>query len=222
MELLAFVGRAPCTWASSPTSSAYVVLVAFSIPGALIMTMSGGFLFGAALGIDCGGHGHDHRRHHHVSWSPARPWGSSSEPHPPAAAWCSGSRTGVRANAFVYLLILRLIPAVPFWLCNIASGFVSIPLRTYVAATILGIIPSTVDLRVDRVGAWASLRSGREARALGSCWTPTSSAPAWHGGAIVRRRPSTTPGGCAGKRAGRSPPRASDFGGFVAQRVRAR
>jgi uncharacterized membrane protein YdjX (TVP38/TMEM64 family) len=50
---------------------------------------------------------------------------------------------GVRANAFVYLLILRLIPAVPFWLCNIASGFVAIPMRTYVTATVLGIIPST-------------------------------------------------------------------------------
>ena len=38
---------------------------------------------------------------------------------------------------------LRLIPAVPFWLCNIASGFVRMPLRTYLCATVLGIIPST-------------------------------------------------------------------------------
>jgi uncharacterized membrane protein YdjX (TVP38/TMEM64 family) len=50
---------------------------------------------------------------------------------------------GVRSNAFSYLLVLRLVPAIPFWLVNIAAGFVRIRLRTYVIATVVGIIPAT-------------------------------------------------------------------------------
>ena len=63
--------------------------------------------------------------------------------HTPAGRMAAKLEAGVRDNAFAYLLILRLLPAVPFWLCNLASGFVNIPLRTYIGATILGVIPST-------------------------------------------------------------------------------
>jgi uncharacterized membrane protein YdjX (TVP38/TMEM64 family) len=51
---------------------------------------------------------------------------------------------GFRENAFQYLLILRLIPVVPFFLLNIVPAFVGISLRQYVLATFFGILPGTV------------------------------------------------------------------------------
>lgn len=44
-------------------------------------------------------------------------------------------------NDFHYLLFLRLVPLFPFWLINLAMAFTPIRLKTYVAATFLGIIP---------------------------------------------------------------------------------
>ncbi|MCZ6604178.1 MAG: TVP38/TMEM64 family protein [Alphaproteobacteria bacterium] len=59
---------------------------------------------------------------------------------------------GFQRNAFSYLLILRLIPLVPFWLVNIAPAFLGVRLRTFVLATFIGIIPGTF--------VYASLGSG--------------------------------------------------------------
>ena len=48
---------------------------------------------------------------------------------------------GVRRDAFSYILALRLIPVMPFWLANLALGFIDIPLGTFVVASFLGILP---------------------------------------------------------------------------------
>lgn len=50
---------------------------------------------------------------------------------------------GFEGEAFSYLLALRLIPLFPFWLVNIAPALSRIRLRSYVAATFLGIIPGS-------------------------------------------------------------------------------
>jgi len=50
---------------------------------------------------------------------------------------------GFTENAFNYLLFLRLVPAFPFFLVNLAPAFTSIPLRTFVLATFIGIVPGT-------------------------------------------------------------------------------
>jgi len=50
---------------------------------------------------------------------------------------------GFTENAFSYLLFLRLVPLFPFFLVNLAPAFTSIPLRTYVLATLIGIVPGT-------------------------------------------------------------------------------
>ena len=42
-----------------------------------------------------------------------------------------------------YLLFLRLVPAFPFWVVNIAAAILGVPLKTYVVATFFGIIPAT-------------------------------------------------------------------------------
>lgn len=150
MELLAFVGEHP-VWGVVAYILCYVVLVAFSIPGALIMSMSGGFLFGAALGSTAAVTGMTIGAT--IMYLAARSaLGEFFKSRTRIGALVQRVEKGVRGNAFVYLLVLRLLPAVPFWMCNIVSGFVSIPLRTYVAATILGVIPSTV--------VYASIGSG--------------------------------------------------------------
>ena len=113
-----------------------------SIPGAVFLTITGGILFGTLVGgAAVGGRG-DHRRHASSSWSRAAP---------SASTWCAAparcrprSPTGFRADAFSYLLFLRLVPVFPFFLVNLAPALVGVKLRTFVAATALGIIPATL------------------------------------------------------------------------------
>lgn len=50
---------------------------------------------------------------------------------------------GVREGAFGYILALRLIPAAPFWLVNVAAALANVPLRAYALATLIGIMPAT-------------------------------------------------------------------------------
>ncbi len=50
---------------------------------------------------------------------------------------------GFTKNAFLYLLFLRLVPLFPFFLVNLAPAFTTIPVSTFVAATAVGIIPGT-------------------------------------------------------------------------------
>lgn len=52
--------------------------------------------------------------------------------------------SGFRENAFQYLLVLRLMPVVPFFILNILPAFAGVSLRSYVAATFLGIIPGCI------------------------------------------------------------------------------
>ena len=51
---------------------------------------------------------------------------------------------GFRADAFSYLLFLRLVPAFPFWLVNLAPRLSGVRLGPFVAATAIGIIPGAV------------------------------------------------------------------------------
>jgi uncharacterized membrane protein YdjX (TVP38/TMEM64 family) len=50
---------------------------------------------------------------------------------------------GFRADAFNYLLFLRLVPFFPFWLVNLVPALAGVRLRTFVVATALGMIPGT-------------------------------------------------------------------------------
>ncbi|WP_051469615.1 TVP38/TMEM64 family protein [Chelativorans sp. J32] len=65
---------------------------------------------------------------------------------------------GFEEGAFGYLLVLRLAPIFPFWLVNIVPAFFRVPLRIFVAATTLGIIPATY--------AYAYLGQGLESALL--------------------------------------------------------
>ena len=51
---------------------------------------------------------------------------------------------GFQKNAFSYLLALRLIPAVPFWVVNIVPALLGMRLNHYILATFIGITPGTL------------------------------------------------------------------------------
>jgi uncharacterized membrane protein YdjX (TVP38/TMEM64 family) len=77
---------------------------------------------------------------------------------------CAGPRleriaAGVKADAFSYLLFLRLMPIIPFWLVNIAPALVGVRLRTFVGATALGIVPATVTFTLVGAGLDSVLRA---------------------------------------------------------------
>jgi uncharacterized membrane protein YdjX (TVP38/TMEM64 family) len=119
----------------------YIAVVSLSLPGALIMTLSGGFLFGpwfgglaAATGASLGAA---------VIFLICRT-AIGDALRGKAGSTIAKVEEGVRRDAFSYLLTLRLIPVMPFWLVNLAAGFVAIPLRTFLVATVLGILPGSL------------------------------------------------------------------------------
>jgi uncharacterized membrane protein YdjX (TVP38/TMEM64 family) len=59
---------------------------------------------------------------------------------------------GFRDDAMNYLLFLRLVPAFPFWLVNLAPALLGVPRRTYVIGTAIGIIPGTIAFSVAGAG----------------------------------------------------------------------
>lgn len=119
---------------------AYIAVVGLSLPGAVIMTLAGGFLFGSLwgtlfvnLGATTGATlAFLAARYLLHDWV-ERKFGSRLGP----------IQAGFSKNAFHYLMILRLIPLFPFFLVNMVSGLTRISLGTYVVATAIGIIPGS-------------------------------------------------------------------------------
>ncbi len=124
-------------------AGAYAVATATSLPGATVLTLAGGFLFGTWLG---GGAS--------VVGATVGAIVVFLVVRSSLGAWLreraerSGGRLksvidGVADGAFGYILALRLMPFAPFWLVNVAAALAGAPLRAYAAATVLGILPAT-------------------------------------------------------------------------------
>jgi uncharacterized membrane protein YdjX (TVP38/TMEM64 family) len=136
-ELLAFT-EAHYATAVVMYIAIYCLLVAVSLPGAVILTLAGGFLFGpmmATIYVNVGATTGSTlaflaARYLFRDWVEAR-FGHRLGP----------LQQGLSKNGFSYLLTLRLIPIFPFFLINLLSGLTRIRLSTYVLATALGIIP---------------------------------------------------------------------------------
>lgn len=127
-------------WALVVYMALYALMVAFSLPGGLVATLTGGFLFGTLLGgaatVIAATMGAT------VLFVAAK---SALGELLKAKAGSAIARMeeGFRADAFNYLLFLRLVPAFPFWLVNLAPAFLGVRLSTFVGATLIGIIPGT-------------------------------------------------------------------------------
>ena len=127
----------------------YIVVVALSLPGGLIMTLSGGLLFGWQIGAP--------------ATVIAATIGATllflvaKTSFGETLAAKAGSslvklRDGFKENALNYLLFLRLVPAFPFVVVNLAPALLGVPLGTYVLGTFLGIIPGTTAFSVAGAG----------------------------------------------------------------------
>lgn len=119
----------------------YIAVVSLSLPGGLVMTLSGGFLFGPWLGALAAISGASLGAA--VIFLVCRSAVGDSL-RGKAGSTIAKIEEGVRRDAFSYILTLRLIPVMPFWLVNLAAGFVDIPLRTFLSATVLGILPGSL------------------------------------------------------------------------------
>ena len=117
----------------------YAMLVALSVPGAAILTIAGGFLFGAWIGGLCAVIGATLGAT--AIFLAAR--GGLGGLAQRAGRFVGKLEAGFRADAFNYLLVLRLVPIFPFWLVNLVPALVGVRLPTYVLATFLGILPGT-------------------------------------------------------------------------------
>lgn len=118
----------------------YAAVVALSLPGALFMTLAGGLLFGWLLGAPATVIGATIGAT--IIFFVART--SLGEPlAAKAGPWLGKLRQGFQENALSYLLFLRLVPAFPFVIVNLAAALLGVPLRSYVLATFFGIMPAT-------------------------------------------------------------------------------
>lgn len=122
----------------------YVLIVALSLPGATIATLTGGFLFatfpgalfnvvGATIGAS-------------LIFLAAK-WGLGER----LAARLESSdgaikkiKDGIDDNQWSVLFLMRLVPAVPFFVANLLPALVGVPLFRFVVTTFLGIIPGAI------------------------------------------------------------------------------
>jgi uncharacterized membrane protein YdjX (TVP38/TMEM64 family) len=119
----------------------YVAAVTLSVPGAVFLTIGGGFLFGVVVALPvvvvaatAGAT--------QVYLIARTALGETLAAR--AGPRLEKLRQGFQEDAFSYLLFLRLVPAFPFWLVNLAPALLGVRLPTYVAATFIGIIPGSL------------------------------------------------------------------------------
>ena len=119
----------------------YVVIVAFSLPGATVATLTGGFLFGVFPGVVFNvvaatlgavaiflavrvGLGEGLRRRIDASDGAVRKL-----------------TDGIRANEVPVLLTMRLVPVVPFFVANLIPAFLGVATSRFAWTTLVGIVP---------------------------------------------------------------------------------
>ena len=124
--------------------AAYVVIVAFSLPGATVATLTGGFLFGvfpgAFFNITAATIGAV------VIFLAAR-WGAGdwlARRMDASEGRVKRVKAALDENQWSVLFLIRLVPAVPFFVANLLPAFVAVPLHRFMVSTFLGIIPGGV------------------------------------------------------------------------------
>lgn len=123
---------------------AYIVIVAFSLPGATIATLTGGFLFatfpgalynvvGATLGATA------------IFLAARTGFGAQlGAKLEGAEGVVKKIKDGIDENQWSMLFLIRLVPAIPFFIANLVPAFLEVPLRRFVISTFFGILPGAV------------------------------------------------------------------------------
>lgn len=138
-ELLALVASYPVLSVAA-FMVFYLVFVAVSVPGAVFLTVAGGFLFGTVVGGSATVIGATAGATALFVFARSA-FGDALRRR--ATGFAAKMEQGFRENAFNYLLVLRLVPAFPFFVVNLAAAVLGVPFATYVVATGLGIAPAT-------------------------------------------------------------------------------
>jgi uncharacterized membrane protein YdjX (TVP38/TMEM64 family) len=118
----------------------YAAVTGLSLPGAAILTLVGGFLFGSVFGtlfVNLGA-----TSGATLAFLTAR-YLLRDTVERKFGAWLGPVQEGFAKNAFSYLMTLRLIPLFPFFVVNLVSGLTRVKVGTYVAATAIGIVPGS-------------------------------------------------------------------------------
>ncbi len=119
----------------------YILVTALSLPGAVVMTLAGGALFGLGVGF--------------VAISFASSIGATlaflaarfllrDKVQRRFGERLRAINDGVRKEGAFYLFSLRLVPLFPFFLINLAMGLTPIRTWTYYWVSQLGMIPATL------------------------------------------------------------------------------
>jgi len=154
----------------------YFVIVAFSLPGAAVASVTGGFLFGLALGTTInvlaatlGAFA--------IFW--AARWGLGKS----LAAKLDASdgtlkklMDGLHENEISVLFLLRLVPAVPFFVANLLPALVGVKFFNFAFTTVLGIIPGAIVFTWIGVGLGEVFDRG-ESPDLSLLWEPQTIGP---------------------------------------------
>lgn len=137
----------------------YVAVVTLSLPGAGVLSITGGLLFGwyisapatvlaATLGATL--------LFLIVKTSLGAVLADKAGP------WLAKLKDGFAENGLSYLLFLRLVPAFPFFIVNIAPALLGVRLSTFVFGTFFGIIPGSIAFAFLGSGLGTTLRTANE------------------------------------------------------------
>jgi uncharacterized membrane protein YdjX (TVP38/TMEM64 family) len=116
----------------------YIIQTALSLPGATILSLAAGAIFGSIMGTvyavvsaSIGATLAFLVTRYLLRDIVLKRFGDRLE----------GMNRELEQRGFNYLLFLRLVPVFPFFLINLAAGLTRLPLRTFMLGTLLGIIP---------------------------------------------------------------------------------
>ena len=136
----------------------YAVMVAFSIPGALVMTVASGFLFGTLGGAACSVVGATLGS---LALFLAARTALGDLLRDRAGPAVKRMRAGFQEDALSYLLVLRLIPLFPFWLVNLVPALLGVSIKIFLVGTFFGIIPGSLVYASVGNGLGAIFEAGR-------------------------------------------------------------
>lgn len=146
----------------------YASATALSFPGGLALTLAGGFLFGAVFGALFAVAGATTGA---VAIFLAAKTGLGDTLRARAGGWVKRAETGFRENEVSFLLMMRLVPAIPFFAANIVPAFLGASTFTYAWTTFVGIIPGAAVYASVGAGLGAVFAAG-EAPDLGLIFEP--------------------------------------------------
>lgn len=124
--------------------AAYTLIVTFSLPGGTVATLTGGFLFATFPGVL-----------YNVIGATAGAtllflavragFGAGLAARIEAAGGRAARlQQGLRDNEWSVLFLMRLVPAVPFFVANLIPAFMNVRLSRYMVTTFFGILPATL------------------------------------------------------------------------------